>query len=67
MFVDKIDPIISNGMSTIGVNDLITKGIGTVRWSQTDDELQMYTNKLNNVTYFPDSQFNILGATALSE
>ena len=33
MFTDKIDPIISNGVVTIGKKDLITKDIGTVRWS----------------------------------
>ena len=33
MFTDKIEPIISNGMATIGVKYIITKGIVTVSWS----------------------------------
>ena len=49
MSTDKIGPIISNGVVTIGRKDLIPKGIITVRWSWTDDEGQLQTNKLNNV------------------
>ena len=30
MFADKIDTILSNGVVTIGIKDLIPKGIGTV-------------------------------------
>ena len=63
----KIEPIISNGVATIGGNYIIPKGIGTVRLSWTDDEGQLHTNKLNNVLYFPDSPVNILSATALAE
>ena len=33
----KIEPIISNGVATIGGKDIITKGIGTVICSYTDD------------------------------
>ena len=49
MFTDKIEPIISNGVVTIGGKYLITKEIGTVIWSWTDDEGQLHKNKLNNV------------------
>ena len=49
MFTDNIDPIITNGVATIGVKYIIQKGIGTVIWSYTDDEEQPHTNKLNNV------------------
>ena len=38
MFNDKIEPIISNGVATIGGKYLIPKGIGTVSWSWTDYE-----------------------------
>ena len=46
---------------------IIPKGIGTVRWSWTDDEGQLHTNKLNYVLYFPDTPVNIPSKTALSE
>ena len=49
IFNDKIEPIISNGVATIGGNNLITKGIGTVIWSCTYDEGKLHTNKLNNL------------------
>ena len=67
MFTDKIEPIIYNVLETIGVQGIITKGIGTVSWYWTDYEGHLHTKKLNNVIYFPDSPFNILNATALAE
>ena len=53
MFTYKIVPTIYNGVAPIGGNDLIPKGIDTVSWSWTDDEVQLHTNKFNNVIYFP--------------
>ena len=41
MFTDKIEPIIYNGVESIGGNDIIPKVIGTVIWSWTDDEGQL--------------------------
>ena len=38
LFTDKIDPTISKWMETIGGKYIISKGIGTVIWSWTDDE-----------------------------
>ena len=67
MFTDKIKPIISNGLATIGGKYIIPKGNVTVIWSWTDDEGQLHTNKLNNVLYSPDSSVNIISETALSE
>ena len=64
MFTDKIEPIIYNGVSTIGVKDVIPKVIDTVRWYWSDDEGQLHTNKLNDLIYFPDSPVNILSATS---
>ena len=52
MFTDNIEPIISNGLETIGGKDHITKGIGKIRWSWTDDEGKLHTKELNNVLYF---------------
>ena len=49
MFTDKIDPIIFNGMETIGGKYIIPKGIVTVIWYWTDYEGKIYTNKLNNL------------------
>ena len=37
MFTENIEPIISNGVETIGGKDIITEGISTVIWSWTDD------------------------------
>ena len=37
MFTDKIEPIIYNGVETIGGDNIIPKGIVTVNWSWTDD------------------------------
>ena len=42
MSTDKIYPIISNGVATMVGKDLITKRIGTVTWSWTDDEGQLH-------------------------
>ena len=52
MFTDKIEPIISNGVATIGGNDLIQKGIDTAIWSWNYDEGQRHKQKLNHVLYF---------------
>ena len=67
MFTDKIEPIISNGVATIGGKYIIPRMIGKVSWYWNDDEVQLHTNKLNNVLYFTDSPVNILSATALAE
>ena len=48
MFTDMIEPIISNGLATIGGKYLIKKGIVTVSWSWTDDEGQLNTKKFDN-------------------
>ena len=53
MFTDKIYPIISNRVATIGGTDIIPKGIGTFSWSCTDDEGQLHTKKINSVLCFP--------------
>ena len=67
MFYDKIEPIIDNGVATIGLNDLIPKWISSVSWSCNDDEGQMHTNKFDNILYILDSPVNILSATALTD
>ena len=67
VFTYNIEPIIYNRVATIGGNDLITKIIGIVSWSWTDDEGKLQTNKLNNVIYFPESPVNVLIATELAE
>ena len=67
MFTDNIEPIISNGVSTIGKKYLILKYIGTVIWYWSDDKGQLHTNKLNNLLYFQDSLVKILNATEFSE
>ena len=67
MFYYKIDPIIDNGVATIGLKDLIPKWIGAVSWSCNDDEGQMHTNKFDNILYILDSPVNILSATALTD
>ena len=63
MFTDKIEPIISNVVATIGEKYLIPKCIFTVIWSWTGDEGQLHTNKLNTLLYFPYSTANILSTT----
>ena len=67
MFTDNIVPIITNGLVTIGGNDILPKGIGTVSWYWTDYEGKIHTKKLNNIIYSPYSPVNILSATALDE
>ena len=66
MFTDRINPITSNGVATIGREYIIPKGIGTVIWYWNDDEGQLTTNKLNNVLYFTESPVNILSETILT-
>ena len=65
MFTDKVEPIISNGVETIGVKYIISKGIGTVIWFWNDDYIKLNTNKLNNILYLLDSPVNTLSATVL--
>ena len=67
MLYDKIEPIIDNGVATIGLNDLIPKWIGSVSWSCNDDEEQMHKNKFDNILYIPDSPVDILSVTVLSD
>ena len=67
MFTDKIDPIISNGVETIGENDIIPIGIVTVSWSWTDNEVKLHTKKLNNILYFTESPVYIRSAPALAK
>ena len=54
MLTDNIETIIYNGVGTISGKYRILKGIGTVSWSCTDNEVQLQTNKLNNLIYFTD-------------
>ena len=49
MFYDKIEPIINNGVATIGLKDPISKWIGAVSWYCNYDKGKMHTNKLNNI------------------
>ena len=67
MLYDNIDPIIDNGVATIGLKDLIPKWIGTVSWSCNDDERQMHKNKFNNILCILDSPVNILSDTTLTD
>ena len=67
IFDYNIEPIISSGVSTIGVKDIISKGIVIVSWSWPDDEGLLHTNKFNNVLYFPESPINIISTTSLDE
>ena len=53
MLTYEIEPIISNGVETIGGKDIIPKGIGTVSRSWTDHGEKLHTKKMNNVPYFP--------------
>ena len=46
MFTDNIEPIIYNGVATIGVKDII---IGTFIWYWNDDEGRLQTNKLKKL------------------
>ena len=64
MFTDKIEPIVSNGVPTMGGKDIIPKGIVRVSWSWNYDDKIIQTKKLNNMLYFSDSPVNILSATA---
>ena len=67
MFTEKIEPIISNGVTTICGKDLIPKGIGKFSWYCNDDEGKLHTNIFNTVLYPPYSPVNIIIATAPSE
>ena len=67
MFNDNIQPIISNVLVTRGGKYIFQKGIVTISWSWTDDEVKLHTNRLNDILYVPDSPVNIISATVLSE
>ena len=67
MFTDKIEPIIFNGVATIGGKYIIPKRVVKVSWSCTDDEGKLHINRFNNVLYFPESSSNIISKTALDE
>ena len=63
MLTEKIEPVIYNGVATIGGKYLIPKWIGTVIWYWTDDEGNLHKNKFNNVPEFINSSVNLLSAT----
>ena len=65
-FYDKIEPIISNAVATIGGKYIIPKGVDTVSSSLTGDEGQLHTKKLNDLPHFPDSLVNIVSTTSLA-
>ena len=44
-----IEPIIYNGVATIGGKGLVPKVIDAVIWYWNDNAGQLHTNKLNNV------------------
>ena len=67
MSTENIEPIIYNGVATMGGKYLVPKEIGTVIWSLTDYEEQLHTKKLNDIIYFTVSSVNILSATVFSE
>ena len=67
MSTDNIEPIISNGVATIGGMYHIPKVIVIVIWSWDYYEGKLHTNRFNNITYFPDPPVNIIRATAMSE
>ena len=43
LFTDKIETIIYNVVATIGVKDIILKGVGKVSWYWTGYEGQLHT------------------------
>ena len=49
MFHDNMEPIISNGVATIGGEYPIPKEIVTANWLGTNDEGQLHTKRLHNV------------------
>ena len=67
MFTDKIEPIISKGVEKIGGKYIIPAGIGTFIFSWADNDVELHTNKLNNLFFFPYSTVNTLSATVLAE
>ena len=67
MFIDKIEPIIYNVVATLCRKYIIPEGIGTVRWSCTNDEGKLHAKTFNNVLYLQESPVNILIPTALDE
>ena len=46
MFTDKIEPIISNGVATIGGKDIIPKRIGKIRQSWDDKNGKLHIKTL---------------------
>ena len=49
MLTDKIKPIISSGLETIGRKDIIPKWIGAYIWYSADDKVQLQTKTFNNI------------------
>ena len=66
MFTDKIEPLISNWVTTIGGNDLILKGVVTFFCPCYDDEGKLHTKTKDNLLYFPYSPVSIISAALLA-
>ena len=56
MFTNNLEPVISNKVATIGGKYFIINGIGTVRWSWNDADVQLHTKKLDNFLTFQTHQ-----------
>ena len=67
IFAENIEPIIYNGVATIGGKYIISKRLAQLPGTWDDDEGQLNTYKLNNIIYFPDSPFNKLSSTTMAE
>ncbi len=63
MFDNKIRPLQSHAVATIGRSMNESSGIGNVKWRWKDDTGQEHTHIIKNALYFPNSPINILSVT----
>ena len=67
MFTDYRDAVTTTHVATIGGRNSKPAGIGTVKWTWTDDAGNSHTHHLKDVLHFPTSPVNILSITELAK
>ena len=66
MFVGEMHKMMSHTVATIGGKGHHSSGIGTVKWSWSDDQGTVHEHLVKDVLYFPESPINILSVTAFA-
>ena len=67
MFVGELRSVPNTKVATIGGKGHPASGIGTVKWSWTDEDGNFHEYEIEDCLYFPQSPINILSVTAFAK